>query len=105
MEKQKIINDLADLGKIVRTTPRKRVKVCVYKDGKFLTKEKSRYQQCEELCRQLATEVKIVKPYVKMWGEKKYISEADIPKYKEMKFHIYEEYEIVKTRPRNPYAR
>lgn len=107
MKKLIILHDLADLGKVVRTTPRKRVKVLhpITKDGVPLVKEKSRYQRAEELCRQLEREEVVTKHYIKILGKIAYLTESEIPDYKKTGFDVREEKVIVKVRPINPYKR
>lgn len=107
MKKLIVLHDLADLGKVRRSTPRKRVKVLhpITKDGIPLIREKSRFQMAEELCRQLEREEVITKYYVKVFGKTTYISEEEIPLYKKTGIIIHEERVVIKTRPTNPYKK
>lgn len=107
MKKLIVLHDLADLGKVKRATPRKRVKVLhpITKDGIPLVREKSRFQMAEELCRQLEREEVISKYYVKVFGKVSYITEEEIPLYERTGITVHEERTVVKKRPANPYKR
>lgn len=109
MKKEIKIHDFADLGKIVRVAPRKRVKVQVLhpitKDGIPLIREKSRFQMAEELCRQLERIELTTKYYIKVFGKISYITEEEIPLYKELGITVLTEQVVIKKRPDNPFRR
>lgn len=107
MKKVKVIHDFADLGKVTRVVPRKRIKVLhpITKDGVPLVREKSRFQQAEDLCRQLEREEVVSKYYVKVFGKVSYITEEEIPLWAKTGITVHEEKTVVKTRPTNPYKR
>lgn len=103
----KVFYSFSDLNQ-VRIGKRNRIKkpVAVFVDGEFVNRQQSKFARAQQLCRELRHEVIITKCFVKVFGDKKYLStQEEVDKYTTLGFTIFTETTTKIVEPKNPFKR
>lgn len=103
----KVFYSFSDLNQ-VRIGKRNRIKkpVAVFVDGEFVNRQQSKYSRAAQLCRELRHEVTITKCFVKVFGDKRYLStQEEVDKYTTLGFTIFTETTMKIVEPKNPFKR